>query len=279
MVTAADTVQDQIDLAMLAGVRLPTRAESRSNGVSMKSLADAYAFIDVLVPPWMEQPTILSDYGAYCTPETMNAREREVGMREGIYVVYGQEYYLPQRPFVMPFQRYIRAMDAAGNVCPLSISTFRHGTEPDQIEGQLKYQSYVETVKPRRGWLICEHGGWQKMPGDTLPMNVRDDESYGRYLMEQFVKRTLANRHKMAVKDEEHRNEQEKLARESLKTQNRAQETLEAQNAALQSMLLQQNAVMEALLNKLNGGGGTTPAAPAAPAAPVKPPTPSRNGS
>lgn len=247
-----DTVginQKLVDECMLHNAPM-TREEFKQNGVREIHLRDAYAFFDAICPPWSEQATTITEAGAYVTPDTLSARERTALLPASVFVVDGLEFYLPQRRFVMPYQRYIRAMNAAGFVQPLSVSTFRHGIEKDQLEEQVKYQAYVELAKPHRGWLFCERGAWQKV-ATHIPREAHGEDPYGRFLLSQYVKRTLDQRHKMTLEDERHRSQQEKLARESLETQHSAQETLAQQNAALQEMLRQNAETQAALLETI----------------------------
>lgn len=102
---------------------------------------DYFADVDKIVPPYR-----LPGYQTHSL-QGGAAFENSSGVRE---VAVG-----PQKTQRMPFIRYVRAVDPAGGIMPLSISTCRPSPEyPEGLDGF--HMDRVLADKRRKGWLILE---------------------------------------------------------------------------------------------------------------------------
>jgi hypothetical protein len=152
-----------------------------------------FAEVDSFVPPW--QPSnymAMSDQnagqGAVLYPTTEPSQRVIVG--HAYDVVTGE----PVRcEFAMPYQKYLRAMDGAGNIQPLIIKTCQIAEEDTT-----GFDQSIVSRKVQAGWLICERG----QPN----MLGLDGEGYGEYLRKEWLLRR--RRHAGLMEAQEHRTNQ-----------------------------------------------------------------------
>lgn len=109
---------------------------------------DFAAELDRLMPRWTVAP-----YATHPTlnPGTAYADHERNHPREVIDPIHGTVHNTP-------FKRYIRALDPAGNICSLIVSSVRPTPEfPDGDDG-IGTEQRVVSAKMRSGWLILEPG-------------------------------------------------------------------------------------------------------------------------
>ncbi len=135
---------------------------------------DVYALIDDTVPPWRpDHNTEITKDGAHITPYGVDCGPRTMTRGEG------SRY--SRFEFVMPFQRYIRAIDPAGNIMPLTVCSCRN--EQDQLGegGDPQFAERMIGIKRSQGWLIAEREYAHK-EGKTA-------EEYGAFLAGEIKNR------------------------------------------------------------------------------------------
>lgn len=99
---------------------------------------DYWQKIEAQCPAWI--PPVTVDYGgAACTREDESTTVRE-------YLI---NHDGKQVAWVMPFQEYIPAVDPAGNVVPLTVTTCR---KPEDDE--TGFRDIIQARKKRQGWFI-----------------------------------------------------------------------------------------------------------------------------
>lgn len=111
--------------------------------------------IDAELPPW--QPD------AYESSQVLNpgaAYSANGGPRLAVDHINQREYELPQF-------KYVRALNPAGKVMPLIISTCRPGPEFPNGDDRLGTEYRVIGEKRKKGWLVLERGeSWAGREGD-----------------------------------------------------------------------------------------------------------------
>lgn len=170
--------------------------------------------IDSMVPPWEPSGYMaLSDknagQGAVLYPISEPAQRTQVSLAYDI--VTGEPLRVE---FTMPFQKYLRAMDRAGNITPFTIKTCQIADEDTT-----GFDQSIVSRKVQAGWLICE----RNQP-NVLGLQ---GEAYAEYLRKEWLRRRRAHAAAMEKQEqvvvsvaerrmiEEHKRQEEALARQA----------------------------------------------------------------
>lgn len=163
-------------------------------------MSDVYAVIDNTVPPWRpdrnaettKDGAMITPFGVDCGPRTL---VRELDGR--------------QVEFVMPFQRYIRAIDPAGNIMPLTVCSCRN--EADQLGegGDPQFAERMIGIKISQGWLIAEREGAARRN-----MSVED---YGTLLSTEIESRRKKYNEQQAIERETYESKQDRAIEARMK--------------------------------------------------------------
>lgn len=159
-----------------------------------------WQLVNLICPPWVRAITTQSDSGAACTMYGQATGERAIDLPEAIVRIGKEEFYLPRRPFVMPFQNYVRALDPAGNLLPLTVCTNR--VDLDDGTG---YKDRIISQKRRQGWWIAE---------PNMDHAGREADVYGRALFAEMAKRRDDHVSRMTVVDKENESRLERAFKE-----------------------------------------------------------------
>ncbi|HAM54421.1 MAG TPA: hypothetical protein DCQ64_03045 [Candidatus Rokubacteria bacterium] len=168
--------------------------------LTVQEIANHWKLVDLICPSWARAMTVQSESGAHCTMYGQATGERSVDLPEVVVRIGKEEFYLPRRQFVMPFQNYLRALDPAGNLGPLTISTNR--VDADDGCGT---RDRTIAIKRRAGWWIAE---------PLMDHNGRDADTYGRALFLEMAKRRADHGAKMALADKENESRLERAFKE-----------------------------------------------------------------
>ena len=164
--------------------------------------------VDAMVPPWQSSVHVTAygdnDQGAVLYPTS------EPSQREIATLAYENATGDPRRAEVtMPFQAYVRAMDRAGNIHPLTVKTCQIAAED-----QTGFQQSIIARKVAAGWLICER--------DHLMANGLKGEPYGEHLRAEWLRRRREHAARMLAQEDIYASRVKRDAEEERKLQGEA---------------------------------------------------------
>lgn len=188
-----------------------------------------FDYVDKLIPPWVAPRTLTIGESSGLTPEGEDCGPRSATAFD--------ENGVP-REYNMPFFRYVRAVDPAGNICALIVAPTRNGDPASDFGG---YEVMIRKAKIAKGWLIAERGEEYK---------GMDDDQYGAFLAKKVKDRQAAYLQLQKKQEEEH---------ESLVMKAQKQQSASIASAIANSMGGGANATIAALedrIKQLEGKGG-----------------------
>lgn len=153
--------------------------------------ADPFVIVDRMLPPWQLHKTVTVGSAA-CTPYDEDAGTRNGRRDDGAI-------------FTMPYQRYVRAVDPAGFLCPLTTHTSR--TPQDDTTG---FEDKIKAVKRRKGWLIAER---------DEQANGLMGRDYGEYVLREMLRRQRENARKHVEGLKEFESQETKAIERAMKDQ------------------------------------------------------------
>jgi hypothetical protein len=168
-----------------------------------------YDEIDSMVPPWEPSVHVTShdgDQGAVLYPTS------EPSQRVALALFYDNATGEPrQGEFTMPFQKYLRAMDHAGNIVPLTIKTCQIAAED-----QTGFEQSIVARKVQAGWIVCERN-WPNAYG-------LQGETYAEFLRKEWLKRRRDHARRESAQERNFMSAAQKSAEEDRKLQGEALE-------------------------------------------------------
>lgn len=146
----------------------------------------------------------------------------EPSQRVSVATWYDNASGEPQRvEFAMPFQQYLRAMDAAGNIQPLTIKTCQIASEDTT-----GFDQSIIARKVQAGWIICE----RNQPNALGLVG----EQYGEHIRKEWLRRRREHLKREQAQDRLFMSTAEKSAQED---RARADAALERQSDIQQRMV------------------------------------------
>lgn len=200
-----------------------------------------FEFVDKVCPPWTPPRTLPDELGRLLTDEKEDAGTRAVaackpvkGTKPEIEMVEvveldGKKLVERKVEFNPPFQRYLRGLDPAGNIMPITVTTCR-GVGDDSTG----FDSLAVSRKLAHGWLIAE---------PEYSYKGYAGKEYADYLAKQYTERRERHNAKQAAEELSYRSDQEKLLAEQIKSN---QEVKEKESALLEKLV--------AMLSEKQGG-------------------------
>lgn len=123
-------------------VDLDTLKTERDLEFEFKPNVDYWKKFDAMLPAWTVRPYVERQDSSAAFFTTKGAPEVKVGRR---------------RTQVVSLRKYVRAIDPAGNLCQLTVSTVPPSPEFRNGDDNIGTQARVIAQKSRRGWIVVEN--------------------------------------------------------------------------------------------------------------------------
>lgn len=206
---------------------------------------NAHALIEKRCPPWVQAITEEALNCEGLTPSNQECGKRTMRLRFKAHPDLDVDFEKRDavgcvtREFDMPFYPYVRAVDPAGNLVTLLVSTTRDEKSAEEIG----YRNTIISRKKSTGWLIAEL---------DQEHNGRVGQEHLRYCLSEMIHRR--------------RMHAEKMAADAVVHQSRMERALESQGdkmAAASEKVAESIAKQSELITRLNAPSGPTTPDPA----------------